>query len=77
MTRIENPVSVKEFVRRLEKFNLDFYNNCLLKTNQFSTKYILQQAIKNQQDHQKELIPSMELLGTDEVDGRYLDDIFS
>jgi hypothetical protein len=75
MSKTEKFIPVKEFVRRLEEFSVDFYKNCLLKTNQYSTKYILQQAIKSQQNHNKDIILSPDLPGEEEVDTRHLENI--
>ncbi len=75
MSKTEKLIPVKEFVRRLEEFSVDFYKKCLTKTNQFSTKYILQQAITSHQNHNKDIILSLELLGEEEVNTRHLEDI--
>ena len=75
MSKTEKLIPVKEFVRRLEEFSVDFYKNCLLKTNQFSTKYILQQAIKSHRNHNKDIVLSLELLGEEEVYTRHLENI--
>lgn len=75
MSKSEKLIPVKEFVHRLEEFSVDFYKSCLLKTNQYSTKYILQQAIKSHQDHHKDIIRFLELPGEEEVYARHLENI--
>ena len=75
MSKNENQISLKDLVHQLEGFSVDFYRDCLLKTNQFSTKFILQQVIKAQQEQQKEMVELINLLGDEQVDARYLDNI--
>lgn len=43
------------FLQRKEELGLHFYKNCIHKTNQFSTKYILQKFIQKHQDHLEDL----------------------
>ena len=75
MSKTQKFIPVKEFVHRLEEFSVDFYKSCLLKTNQYSTKYILQQAIKSHQDQNKDIIRFLELPGEEEVYTRHLENI--
>ena len=75
MSKKDKPITISAFVRQLEEFNVDFYKNCLLKTNQFSTKFILQQVIKDHQKYKKDIIPDMDGLGDEQVESRYLENI--
>ena len=75
MSTLAKPVTISTFVRQLEDFNIDFYKNCLLKTNQFSTKFILQQVIRDHQQFRQEILTYINELGEEEVDSRYIDNI--
>ena len=68
-------ISIGAFVRELEEFNIDFYKNCLLKTNQYSTKFILQQVIQDHQKYKKEIMPEIDGLGEEQIESRYLENI--
>jgi hypothetical protein len=73
--KIDKPITISAFVSRLEEFNIDFYKNCLLKTNQFSTKFILNQVIQEHQKYKKDIIPDIDGLGEEQVDSRFLENI--
>ena len=75
MSKNEKLITISAFVRQLEEFNVDFYKNCLLKTNQFSTKFILQQVIQDHLKYKKDIIPDMDGLGDEQVESRYLENI--
>lgn len=76
MSKFEKQITISAFVRQLEEFNVDFYKNCLLKTNQFSTKFILQQVIQDHQKYKKDIIPDIEGFGEEQVESSYLENIF-
>jgi len=48
-------ISLSEISRSLETHIIEYYKVCLLKTNQFSTKYILQKLIEYHKTHTKDL----------------------
>ena len=75
MAKLDKSITISAFVRQLEEFNVDFYKNCLLKTNQFSTKFILQQVIQDHQKYKKDIIPDIDGLGEEQVESRYLENI--
>jgi hypothetical protein len=75
MSKLDKLITISAFVRQLEEFNVDFYKNCLLKTNQFSTKFILQQVIQDHQKYKKDIIPDIDGLGEEQVESRYLENI--
>jgi len=75
MAKLDKSITISAFVRQLEEFNVDFYKNCLLKTNQFSTKFILQQVIQDHQKYKKDIVPDMDGLGDEQIESRYLENI--
>jgi hypothetical protein len=75
MSKLDKLITISAFVRQLEEFNVDFYKNCLLKTNQFSTKFILQQVIQDHLKYKKDIIPDIDGLGEEQVESRYLENI--
>ena len=40
-------ITLHEFTRSIESYSIEYYKSCILKTNQFSTKYILQKLIES------------------------------
>lgn len=75
MSKTAKTITISAFVRQLEEFNVDFYKNCLLKTNQFSTKFILQQVIQDHQKYKKDIIPDIDGLGEEQVESSHLENI--
>ena len=45
-------ITLHEFTRSIESYSIEYYKSCILKTNQFSTKYILQKLIESHKRHQ-------------------------
>ncbi len=48
---VNRVISLYEVSRSIESHCIDFYKACVLKTNQFSTKYILQKMIEHHKKH--------------------------
>ena len=71
----KNFITVKTFVERVESFSIDFYKKCLLETNQFSTKYVLQNVIKEHSAHSQEVVSAAAAFRDEKVNGRHLQDI--
>lgn len=51
----DTDLSLKEFSQSIETTSIEFYKTCILKTRQFSTKYILQKLIEQHKKHMSEL----------------------
>lgn len=65
-------ITITNFVQNLETFAIDFFKSCLHKTNQYSTIYVLQRLIKENQKHQRTLQPVIKTLGIDQISLQYL-----
>ena len=68
MTRDTEPsaVHLSEFIYKIEEQGLNFYKQLMLKTNQYSTKFILQKVFVEHQKHMKNLQQDLADLG-DEI----------
>ncbi|TFG99502.1 MAG: hypothetical protein E4H13_08820, partial [Calditrichales bacterium] len=54
-TATHTELSLHDFITRKEENGLEFYRDCLKKTNQFSAKYILAKVIAEYQSHVESL----------------------
>ena len=71
----QSEILVRELLRNKEELGLKFYRDCIQKTNQFSTKYILQKVLRVHQDHVEDLKLDLHHLSEDKVDGRLVSEI--
>ncbi len=53
--RVPGMISLQALSTAIESHGIEFYKTCLLKTNQFSTKYVLQRMIEHHKKHAKNL----------------------
>ena len=52
MYQVQNSqMEISQILQKNEEYGLHFYRDCINKTNQYSTKYILQKFIRDLQDH--------------------------
>ena len=72
---MSSEIAIHEFVERLEKFSLDIYKQCLMSTNQFSAKFILQKVIKDHAVHTEQVFQITGELSEDKVDSIILNGI--
>ena len=61
-------ILVGDLLRRKEELGLKFYRDCIQRTNQFSTKYILQKVLRVHQDHVEDLKLELQNLSEDKVE---------
>ena len=65
-------IRIIEFINNVEKFSVEFYKKCLLETNQFSTKYVLQNVIKNQMEQSQKVVDLAKDVNDEQVRGNNL-----
>jgi len=68
-------IQIGDLLRRKEELGLKFYQDCIQKTNQFSTKYILQKVLRVHQDHVEDLKLDLQNLTGDKVENNLVSDI--
>lgn len=61
-------ILVGDFLLKKEESGLKFYRDCIQKTNQFSTKYVLQKVLRVHQDHVEDLKVDIKNLSGEKVD---------
>jgi rubrerythrin len=61
-------ILVGEILLKKEEQGLKFYRDCIQKTNQFSTKYVLQKVLRVHQDHVEDLKMEIQNLSADKID---------
>jgi rubrerythrin len=61
-------ILVGDLLLKKEEKGLKFYRDCIQKTNQFSTKYVLQKVLRVHQDHVEDLKLEIQNLSGDKVD---------
>jgi len=59
---------IGDLLLKKEAEGLKFYRECIQKTNQFSTKYVLQKVLRVHQDHVEELKVDIQNLTSDKLD---------
>ena len=65
--------SFSEFVSKWEKSGLKFYRNCMRITNQFSTKYILENVLQKQNAHVTKILSDIGTINEAAVESEYVD----
>jgi hypothetical protein len=60
-------IRVGELLLKKEEQGLKFYRECIHKTNQFSTKYVLQKVLRVHQDHVEDLKLDIQNLSADKL----------
>ena len=70
---METVISLNEFSRSIESRCIEFYKTCVLKTNQFSTKYILQKLIEQHKKHIKKLDLEFSFEGEEPLNSGHLE----
>jgi len=68
-------MQIGDLLRRKEELGLKFYRDCIQKTNQFSTKYVLQKVLRVHQDHVEDLKLDLQNLTGDKVENNLVSDI--
>jgi len=71
----QTEILVGDLLRKKEELGLKFYRECIQKTNQFSTKYILQKVLRVHQDHVEDLKLDLHHLSEDKVHARQVSEI--
>ena len=61
-------ILVGDLLRKKEELGLKFYRDCIQRTNQFSTKYVLQKVLRVHQDHVEDLKLELQNLSEDKVE---------
>ena len=64
-----------DLLLKIEEQGLKFYRDCIQKTNQFSTKYVLQKVLRVHQDHVEDLKLDIQNLSSDKVDNKLISDL--
>ena len=59
---------VGDLLLKKEEQGLKFYRECIQKTNQFSTKYVLQKVLRVHQDHVEDLKLDIQNLSGDKIE---------
>jgi rubrerythrin len=65
-------VLVGDLLLKKEEQGLKFYRDCIQKTNQFSTKYVLQKVLRVHQDHVEDLKLDIQNLSGDKLDSKLI-----
>ena len=68
-------IMVGELLLKKEETGLKFYRDCIQKTNQFSTKYVLQKVLRVHQDHVEDLKLDIQNLSEDKLDTNVVSDL--
>jgi hypothetical protein len=63
-----NKVLIVDILKQKEELGLEFFRSCIRKTNQFSTKYILQKVLDERQTHVKNLLDDIKANTTQNID---------
>ena len=71
----QTEILVGDLLRNKEELGLKFYRDCIQKTNQFSTKYVLQKVLRVHQDHVEDLKLDLNHLTEDKINGRLVSEI--
>jgi rubrerythrin len=71
----QSDILVGDLLRKKEEVGLKFYRDCIQKTNQFSTKYVLQKVLRVHQDHVEDLKLDLQNLAEDRVDSNLISEI--
>jgi hypothetical protein len=71
----QSEILIEDLLRKKEDLGLKFFRDCIQRTNQFSTKYILQKVLRVHQDHVEDLKLDLEHLSDDKVDSSLVSDI--
>ena len=61
-------IFVGDLILKKEEEGLKFYRDCIQKTNQFSTKYVLQKVMRVHQDHVEDLKEDIKSLSDDKIE---------
>lgn len=74
MIKNSNKVDVPfaKLLQKKEELGLRFYRDCIHKTNQFSTKYILQKFLREYQDHVEKLKKDIQLIAEKPLAEKFL-----
>jgi rubrerythrin len=67
-------ILVGDLLLKKEEHGLKFYRDCIQKTNQFSTKYVLQKVLRVYQDHVEDLKLDIQNLTSDKIDTKMIAD---
>ena len=68
-------ILVGKLLLKKEEDGLKFYRDCIHKTNQFSTKYVLQKVLRVHQDHVEDLKLDIKNLTSDKLDSGLISEI--
>lgn len=68
-------ILVGDLLLNKEKQGLNFYRECIKKTNQFSTKYVLQKVLRVHQDHIEDLKLDIQNLSDDKIKSGLISEI--
>jgi rubrerythrin len=70
-------ILVGDLLLKKEEQGLKFYRDCIQKTNQFSTKYVLQKVLRVHLDHVEDLKLEIQNLSGDTVESKLISDLDS
>ena len=68
-------ILVGDLLLKKEEQGLKFYRDCILRTNQFSTKYVLQKVLRVHQDHVEDLKLEIKNLSEDTLDSNLISEL--
>ena len=71
----QSEILVGDLLRKKEELGLKFYRDCIRKTNQFSTKYVLQKVLCVHQDHVEDLKLDLQNISEDKVDSNLVSEL--
>ncbi len=71
----QSEILVEDLLRKKEELGLKFYRDCIQKTNQFSTKYVLQKVLRVHQDHVEDLKLDLKNLSEEMVDSNLVSEL--
>ena len=71
----QSEILVGDLLRNKEELGLKFYRDCIRKTNQFSTKYVLQKVLRVHQDHVEDLKLDLQNISEDKVDSNLVSEL--
>ena len=77
MNAAQNQFEIQEYVSQLEKFCITFFKKCEVKTNQFSTKFILQRVVEEYRELMDDVSELVNTLGDEPVDPGSLKQAFA
>jgi rubrerythrin len=70
-------IFVGDLLLKKEEDGLKFYRDCIEKTNQFSTKYVLQKVMRVHQDHVEDLKEDIQTLSEDKIKSGLITELYN